>query len=203
MRCAAAIRRATREIDAALALWRGDPTAGLRRSPRPWQPRPDGTQTPGGRTAAAHPAPAAYRRRQGRPTDRVGSRRLPLHGGDRACGFWPLASRCDELFDAALVDLHLSGSDCGAEGLAVVDVLKQRVVSARRPDELQAAGRCMSTRLSSGITCSVSSSRAVTPESGNFTGLRDLVADLLGDDVGSAPGPADRRGPSPLRAQGG
>ncbi len=170
------------ELDEVLALWRGDPTAdaGIAASY-------------GNRARQARQRLEAERRRRTRPRllivdDKVGDKIGSILGDYRCTvlteleDFWPIADRCDDLFDAALVDLHLSADDCGAEGLAVLDTLKQRssvptVLMSYKPQEGQVEALIQRYNLFSFFV------KGSNTESGNFTGLRDLVADLLGDEV--------------------
>jgi hypothetical protein len=170
------------ELDEVLGFWRGDPTAD-----------PEVADGYGNRAREARRRLEAERRRRTRPRllildDKVGHQ-IGSILGDYRCTviaelgeFWPVADRCDDLFDAALVDLHLTASDCDAEGLAVVDALKQRssvpaVLMSYKPQEGQLEALIHRYNL---FGFFVKGSNA---ESGNFTGLRDVVADLLSGDV--------------------
>jgi hypothetical protein len=170
------------ELDEVLALWRGDPTAGL-----------DLHDSYGRRVREARSRLDAERRRRARPRllildDKVGHRIASILG-DYQCTvmtelreFWPVADRCDDLFDAALVDLHLNTVDSGSDGLAVVDALKQRssvptVLMSYKPQEGQVEALIQRYNLFSFFV------KGSNMDTGNFTGLRDLVTELLGGSV--------------------
>jgi hypothetical protein len=170
------------ELDEVLGLWRGDPTADAGIA--------DGHGIP---ARKAYHRLKAERGRRTRPRllildDKVGHRMGSILGDYRCTvmtdldEFWRVADRCDELFDAALVDLHLTAGDCGAEGLAVVDALKRRssvptVLMSYRPQEGHLDALVHRYNL---FGFFIKGSNA---ESGSFAGLRDLVADLVSDDV--------------------
>jgi len=171
------------ELDAALALWRGDPAAdaGIHVSFV-------------AQALAARDRLQAERRRRNKPRvlildDKVGEKIANLLG-DYACtvlvtieDFWPLADRCDELFDAALVDLHLCDEDVGAEGLAVVDALRQRssvptVLMSYRPQQGPVDGLIQRYNLYDFFVKGGNSPKA------DFTRLRELVAEMLSTEAG-------------------
>jgi hypothetical protein len=170
-------------LDEVLGLWRGDPTAdtGL----------PDAY---GRRARQAKRRLETERRKRTKPRllildDKVG-RRIATILGDYQCtvmteldDFWPVADRCDDLFDAALVDLHLNSTDSDAEGLAVVDALWRcsvvpTVLMSYKPQEGQVEALIQRYNLFSFFV------KGSNTESGNFTGLRGLVTELLAGNVG-------------------
>jgi hypothetical protein len=167
-------------IEAALALWRGEPAqdAGI-------------TARFGAAAYDARRRLMAERRKRARPRilildDKVGDKIAQLLG-DYSCTvltgieeFWPVADQLDELFDAALVDLHLSEDDLGAEGLAAVDALRNRssvptVLMTFKPQEGSLDGLMRRYNLFGFFV------KSGNTKSGDFTRLRELVADLLGD----------------------
>jgi hypothetical protein len=168
------------ELDAALASWRGEPAQDTDLAARFGE---------GARTARQRLLDE--RRRRARPRilildDKVGEKIANLLG-DYACTvltkieeFWPYADRLDEHFDAALVDLHLSEDDIGAEGLAAVDALRLHssvptVLMTFRPqegslDQLMQRYNLFEFFVKSGNTASA-----------DFSQLRVLVAKMLSD----------------------
>lgn len=169
------------ELAEVLALWRGDPTAD------------------NGLTAAyGNPLREARRRleaeqaRRHKPRllildDKVGSKIASILGDYRCTvkttveDFWDLEPRCEELFDAILVDLHLREGDCGAEGLSVLAALRRSSVPAI----------LMTYRPREGSTDAVIQRynllgfylKGANTEDAEFTGLRELVDDLVGRDA--------------------
>jgi len=168
------------ELDAALALWRGEPAQDAGIAP-----------SFGAAAQDARRRLIAERLKRARPRilildDKVGDKIAKLLG-DYNCtvltsieDFWPVADQLDELFDAALVDLHLSEDDVGAEGLAAVDALRNRssvptVLMTFKPQEGSLDGLMRRYNLFGFFVKSGN-----TP-SGDFTRLRELVAELLSD----------------------
>ena len=94
--------------------------------------------------------------------------------------FWPLADRCDELFDCALVDLHLTRDDCGSEGLVIVDAMRQRstlkaVLMSYAPAEGPSEALAERYNLFDSYT------KKSNSVDGNFVGLREVVAQMVDD----------------------
>jgi hypothetical protein len=163
----------------ALALWRSDPAEANEL---------DGRLARAARAARTRLESELQRRTKYRVLiidDKVGHK-IKSVLGDYECTvltdiheFWKIADRCEDLFDCALVDLHLTRDDCGSEGLAIVDALRQRstlkaVLMSYQPPE-------------GGWNALVERYNLVdfyrktsNSEDGRFVGLREMVEQMVG-----------------------
>ncbi|MDT3446727.1 hypothetical protein [Pseudofrankia sp. BMG5.37] len=167
-------------LDAALALWRGDPAdaMGLR-----------GTQVRRVRDARAALLAERARRRKPRLLildDLVGHSIAKMFG-DYPCTvmtrleeFWEVVDECEDLFDLILVDLHLSEGTGGAEGLAVLQALRRSKVAAilmtHRPREGEPEAVVRRHNLLAFYV------KAGNTAGTDFSNLRALVDDLVSSD---------------------
>jgi DNA-binding response OmpR family regulator len=168
------------DIEGALRLWGGDPAAGTGISSRFCD-----------RARSARRRLEAELRKLTRPRilildDKVGHE-IGAILGDYKCtvltrieDFWTVAEQLDDRFDAALVDLHLTETDVGAEGLAAVDALRKRssvptILMSYRPVEGPVDELLRRYNLFSFFV------KSDNAPGGSFTKLRPLVEELLGD----------------------